>query len=119
MADWLNRAVRSDLVVMCDVVRIELLRSARNSDAFNRQSEMLGLLPSVPMGEHSFTRALEVQSNLARRGKHRGVPPVDLLIAAAAEAAAIPLLHYDHDFDLISEVTGQPSQWVAPAGSLP
>lgn len=28
------------------------------------------------------------------------------------------LLHYDADFDLISEVTGQPCQWVVPAGAI-
>jgi hypothetical protein len=27
-------------------------------------------------------------------------------------------LHYDHDFDLISGITGQPTEWVVPAGSL-
>lgn len=28
------------------------------------------------------------------------------------------MLHYDADFDLISAVTGQRSQWVVPAGSV-
>ena len=27
------------------------------------------------------------------------------------------VLHYDHDFDLIASVTGQPEEWVVPAGS--
>jgi hypothetical protein len=27
-------------------------------------------------------------------------------------------LHYDADYDRISEVTGQPTQWVRPRGSL-
>jgi len=26
------------------------------------------------------------------------------------------VLHYDSDFDLIAEVTGQRTQWVVPAG---
>jgi predicted nucleic acid-binding protein len=43
---------------------------------------------------------------------------VDLVIAAAAEAAALTVLHYDDDYDRIASVTGQPTEWVAPAGSL-
>jgi predicted nucleic acid-binding protein len=29
----------------------------------------------------------------------------DLMIAATAELAGVAVLHYDHDFDLIAEVT--------------
>jgi predicted nuclease of predicted toxin-antitoxin system len=36
--------------------------------------------------------------------------------AAAAEAADLVVLHYDADFDLIAAVTGQPTEWVVPAG---
>jgi predicted nucleic acid-binding protein len=41
-----------------------------------------------------------------------------LLIAAAAEAAGVTVLHYDEDYDRIAKVTGQPTRWLAPAGSL-
>jgi hypothetical protein len=30
----------------------------------------------------------------------------------------LALLHYDRDFDRVAEVTGQPTQWLAEAGSL-
>jgi len=40
------------------------------------------------------------------------------LIAAAAEQGDLILLHYDADFDLISRVTGQPCEWVVPAGTV-
>jgi predicted nucleic acid-binding protein len=43
---------------------------------------------------------------------------MDLIIAAAAEAAGLTVLHYDHDFEHIASVTGQPTEWVSPAGSL-
>jgi predicted nucleic acid-binding protein len=42
----------------------------------------------------------------------------DLLIAAAAEFAGMPVSHYDRDFELIAEVTGQPVRAIAPLGSL-
>ena len=42
----------------------------------------------------------------------------DLIIAAAAEQAGLTVLHYDDDFDLIAEVTGQPMEWVVQ-GTVP
>jgi predicted nucleic acid-binding protein len=44
--------------------------------------------------------------------------PVDLVIAAAAEAAGLTVLHYDDDYDRIASITRQPVEWIAPAGSL-
>jgi predicted nucleic acid-binding protein len=40
------------------------------------------------------------------------------LIAAAAEEHGLTLLHYDADFDLIAEVTGQTCQWIVTKGSI-
>jgi len=62
-------------------------------------------------------RLVEIQAELAKRGRHR-LPIPDLIIAAAAEAAGIAVLHYDGDFDLIAEVTGQPMEWVVPRGGV-
>jgi predicted nucleic acid-binding protein len=42
----------------------------------------------------------------------------DLLIAASAEAAGCTVWHYDEDFDRVAEITGQPTLWIAPRGSL-
>jgi len=64
-----------------------------------------------------ISRAKNVQRMLAARGlKGRKVP--DLIIAAAAELAGLTVLHYDHDFELIASVTGQPHEWVVPRGSI-
>jgi predicted nucleic acid-binding protein len=52
-------------------------------------------------------------------GAHqRSVKHPDLLIAAAAEAADLTIVHYDEDYDRIAEITGQPMRWLVPAGSL-
>ena len=56
---------------------------------------------------------MDVQGELAKSGRHR-VPIPDLLVAAAAEIADLTVLHYDSDYDTISEVTGQPVEWVVP-----
>jgi hypothetical protein len=63
--------------------------------------------------------AIEVMGLLARQGKHRAASIPDLLIAAVAERAKLAILHYDRDFDLIASITGQPVEWIAPAGSVP
>ena len=63
-------------------------------------------------------RALEVQALLAKRSQHRAVPLPDLIVAACAESAGLIVLHYDGDFERIAEITGQPTKWVLPRGSV-
>lgn len=116
---WFNDEVRAGRVATCGVVVLELLRSARNTASFRMQAELLMALEHGPEGSPVAARAREVQTLLAERGLHRGIPPADLLIAASAEAASLPVLHYDRDYDLIAGVTSQPTAWVLPAGSLP
>ena len=66
--------------------------------------------------EH-VVRARQLQRLLASRHQ-RGSKVPDLLIAAAAEARGLVVLHYDSDFDQIAAVTGQTCEWVVPAGSI-
>ncbi len=82
--------------------------------------EQLEALPSVSIGPRVWRRALDVYEHFARQGPlhHRRVRWPDLLVAAAAERAEIPVLHYDSHFELIAEVTGQPVLAIAPLGSL-
>ncbi len=54
---------------------------------------------------------------LAARSQ-RGRKLANLLVAAAAEALNLTVLHYDADFEHISAVTGQAHQWVVPAGTV-
>lgn len=111
-------AARRGLIVTCELVALEILRSAQNNDRLLRQTALLANLKNCPIGADELVRAREVQAALAANGHQRGVKPVDLVIAAAAEAAALPILHYDHDYDIIAEVTGQPVRWLAERGSL-
>jgi len=71
------------------------------------------------MDQSVLDRAVAVQDLLAARSQQRGEKIADLLIAAAAEAAGLVVLHYDHDFELIADVTGQPTEWIVPAGTVP
>lgn len=65
-----------------------------------------------------WERAWEVQQALTENALHRSVKVPDLIIAAVAEHHRVPVLHYDRDFDRIAAVTGQPVEWVVPAGSV-
>jgi predicted nucleic acid-binding protein len=104
----------------CDMVRLELLHSARNPAEFAEIRSELDALPDCPIGEAQWDRALWVYEQLSARGgaSQRSVKHPDLLIAAAAEAAEVTLLHYDEDYDQISAITGQQARWLAPRGSL-
>lgn len=82
--------------------------------------EELGALPDCPISEAQWERALWVYEQLSDRGGalQRAVKYPDLLIAAAAEAADVSLLHYDDNYDLIADITGQPMRWLARKDSL-
>jgi predicted nucleic acid-binding protein len=115
-----DEAVVEGEVATCDMVRLELLYSTRNAGEFMSLRSDLGALPTCPIGIEQWQRALEFYEQLARQGglHHRAVRHPDLLIAAAAEAAHVPVLHYDEDYDRIGAITGQEVRWLAPRGSL-
>lgn len=102
----------------CAIVDLEVLFSARNHEDHRRIRQRRELAYArVPLDETIFQRAIEVQGRLAMRGHHR-LPIPDLIVAAAAEAAGLVVLHYDADFDRIAAVTGQATEWVVPRGSV-
>ena len=115
-------ALVEDEVATCDMVKLELLKTARNPADFSRLRFDLDRLTNCMIGPAEWTRALDVYHEICRSDPgndyHRRVSHPDLLIAAAAEAAGVPLVHYDRDFEAIAEVTGQPMRWIAPRGSL-
>jgi predicted nucleic acid-binding protein len=113
-------AVVQSAVATCDMVKFELLHGARNAREFADTRLRLDLVPQCPIGPREWQRALDVYEELAKQGglHHRRVKHPDLLIAAAAESADVPLLHYDSDFDAIAAITGQAVRWIAPRGSL-
>lgn len=119
------RTAFDDLVIAgeiatCDMVRLELLHSARNAAEFADLRRELSALRDCPIGKAQWSRAISVYEELAGigGGHQRSVKHADLLIAAAAEAAGVTVLHYDEDFERIAAVTGQPMRWIARKGSL-
>jgi predicted nucleic acid-binding protein len=100
-------------------VELELLYTARSMAHRTELQELIATAFTwVPMPDRVFARAADTQALLTRQGQHRSAGAVDLLVAAAAELGALTLVHYDHDFDQIADVTGQPAISLAPARSI-
>jgi predicted nucleic acid-binding protein len=96
---------------------LEVGFSARTLTEWTRLAGALATFPLIETDASHLQRARQVQRLLAGRGS-RGRKVPDLLIAAAAEMNGLIVLHYDADFDLIRRVTGQPCEWVVPAGTI-
>lgn len=109
----------SGRLATCAIVDLEVLRAARDVRHHEEIRRERQLLPRAAVTEECAERAIEVQAALLVRGDHRGVPISDLLIASVAERDGLTVLHYEHGFDLIAEVTGQATEWVVPRGSVP
>jgi predicted nucleic acid-binding protein len=110
--------VAAGRILVCDLVVLELTRLAPNEGRAREISERLDTFESVPMPSSLWRRARDVQLLLASDGDHRRVPPADLLLAAAAEEADVPLVHYDRDYERIAAVTGLRHEWLVADGSL-
>jgi predicted nucleic acid-binding protein len=118
-ADFDGRVVRGEIAT-CPIVTLELLWSARDHADFAAARSELEALPQAPIDAAVWARATDVFESLAAAGPlhHRRVRLPDLLVAAAAERASMTVCHYDQDFELIADVTGQPLRAIAPLGSL-
>lgn len=114
VAQWNNRIERG-LVHITNVTRLEIGYSARSGSSARRdfRESPLAAMPVQYLTPTIEDRALEVQMLLADIGKHRAPSIPDLLIAATAELVGLTVLHVDNDFDVISELTGQPTHRLA------
>lgn len=119
IAQRIDPLLESGLVARCTPTDLEAGYSSTSPDAHRLMRDSRDSWPFVAMNQAVLDRAVEVQDWLVERSRHRGVKIADLLIAAAAEAAELVVLHYDHDYDVIGQVTGQRTEWIVPAGTVP
>jgi predicted nucleic acid-binding protein len=107
-------------VATCGIVDLEVLYSAvDHSNLVEIRRERRIALTRIDTEQRDFDRAIDVMEELARRSLHRSVGAADLLQAAVAERAGLTVIHYDSDFEIVASVTGQPTKWVVPRGTLP
>jgi predicted nucleic acid-binding protein len=118
LASWFNEQVAKGFVLVCDVVVLELVRLTPNESRAQEVAGRLGAFESVEMGAALWKRARELQSRLSANGDHRRVPPIDLVIGAAAERADVPLVHYDRDYERLARVGALQHHWLVPDGAL-
>jgi predicted nucleic acid-binding protein len=113
-ATWADRIDRG-LVRISTLTRLEVGYSARSGPDLRSASirPPLASMPVEYLTPASEDRAVEVQTLLADRGHHRAPSVPDLIVAATAELAGLTILHVDNDFDLIAEITGQPTERLA------
>ena len=99
------------------ITDLEIGFSARSAKDWDQAVDALDAFELIETSADRVRRARQVQRLLAAKHQ-RGRKVPDLLIAAAAEASALVVLHYEADFDRIAKVTGQRVEWVVPAGSV-
>ena len=108
---WADRIERG-LIRVATVTLLEVGYSARDPADFRaglREPPVVSM-PVEYATPGAEDRAVEVLTLLADRGHHRAPSVPDLLIAAIAERAGLVVLHRDKDFDLIAQITGQPTE---------
>ncbi len=112
--------IESGVVATCGVIEFELGWATRSSAEFDQvRADRDAGYEWLATHDEDWRRALDVQAALWRGGRIRAVGLPDLLIAAVAKRERVTVLHYDGDYELIAQVTGQPVQWVVPRGTVP
>ncbi len=112
--------IEPGLVATCGLIEFELGWATRSSAELDQlRTDRDAGYEWLATYDEDWRRALEVQASLWRGGRMRAVGLPDLLVAAVAERERVTVLHYDSDYDLIAQVTGQPTQWVVPRGTVP
>lgn len=106
-------------VAVAAVTWLEIGYTARSrADHKRSQQSVLERLQLVYGTPRSERRAIDMQERLMEAGHHRAVKLPDLLVASIAETEGLTVLHYDADFDRISDLTGQPSEWIVEQGTI-
>jgi predicted nucleic acid-binding protein len=96
--------VLSGGVATCDPVRMEVLAGARDAQHLLALRGLLARTTVLPVGPAEYEQAAALYRECRRQGATvRKL--IDCLIAAAAIAADVPVLHNDSDFDALARHT--------------
>jgi predicted nucleic acid-binding protein len=115
--DAIEPDLREGNLARASISDLEIGYSARNAAEWDRLMSALDVFEPIPTSTEHLVRARQVQRLLAKKHQ-RGRKIPDLLVAAAAEANDLTVLHYDADFDRIAAVTRQSCKWIVRPGSI-
>lgn len=91
--------VSAGVIGSCQPQRAEFRRSARDLDEYEQMSGMFDVLyPDAPVPKSVWQWIESAQYRLLRKGAHRAMSVVDLLVGATAAHHGLIVLHDDKDF---------------------
>ena len=102
----------------CQLTALEYLNNAPDPKGYEILWGALHGHRWIDVTTQALDRALDIHRSMAATSQHRHFRIPDLIIAATAELHGATVLHYDADYDRIAAITGQPTEWVAPKGTL-
>jgi len=103
----------------CGTVLLEVGWSATSPKHYEQMMRDLAWYQLLEINQATIDLARELQTSLVDRGHHRGPGVADLILAATAIVHSAVVVHYDQDFELISEVEKRlQHRWVVPRGTV-
>lgn len=94
------RAVEPGMALVNGLILSEILRGARDEGELRRLDRLFDATTCLPLDRPTWSRAARLGYDLRRLGVT--VPTVDLVIAACALEADVPLLHVDVHFAMVA-----------------
>ena len=89
---------------ICDVVRMEILAGARDEAHLARLRRLMARSVTISTRSADYEDAAALYRRCRRQGELvRKL--IDCLVAATAIRAAVPILHFDRDFDVLARHT--------------
>jgi predicted nucleic acid-binding protein len=113
--DLLLGAIERGDVCWCWPVRYELMVDARGPEGIAAVEHMLESLREVPVDRSVQRAVLTTMRELAATGSHGAhrSPLADLAVAAAAQDAAIGILHFDQHLERLGDRLDVGSHWIS------
>ncbi len=93
--------LRENRVVICPMIKLELLGGTKTKKEFKRLKNRLDSLYEIKINDNLWQKAAEMAFSLRRKGMT--VPYADILISASALSEGTLILHADEHFDLIAK----------------
>jgi len=113
--ELLFAAVERGELAWCWPVRYELTFDAPSPERIAAVDRTLVGLREIAVDRAVQRDVLSAMRELADEGSHGAhrLPLTDLIVAVAAQASGLDVLHYDHHFERLGELLGVRTVWIA------